>query len=170
MKTFDFINIIIWSVVAIATFVAGFYNNIHWFFCACSIGIAATAYKEYKDLQKEKALCETKTKDTDEMVRFVRTLQDVALQLILENKGRLLWIHPYYAQGGVSLHVSYSEGRDKGLDEDKFWSFFVYGFSSLKENEDKIQDIINFVNKRANDNLQSACGADGNPQRDAEVE
>lgn len=53
MKTFNIISIIVFGVMALVTLVAGFYNPIHFLFCAFCVAMVTLAYKELKS-EKEK--------------------------------------------------------------------------------------------------------------------
>lgn len=46
MKTFDVFAIVVFGIMAFVTFVAGFYNPIHFLFSACCVAMVVIAYKE----------------------------------------------------------------------------------------------------------------------------
>lgn len=53
MKTFDVVTIITLAALAIATFICGFYNCVHFIFCGICCALVKLAWNEYKEQNEE---------------------------------------------------------------------------------------------------------------------
>lgn len=53
MKKFDLISMIVFTILAIVTFIGGFYNWFHFVFCAMCLILVGAAYMEYREQDEE---------------------------------------------------------------------------------------------------------------------